>query len=709
MKKIFTLLLFATFASTISAQVAPTFNIESGTYYNPFNIELSGNNIYYTLDGSTPTTGSNLYTTAISISEFGTSTTINAASFDNGTWSEVISKTFELRVAAPVFSTKGGVYEKITDTNALKFTSETSGATIYYNERGGDPISEGSKPYGALSILATKTIKAVAFVINSKGDKVYSEISSEYYVISPIALYVSADNIENAKYLINCGDKTACSFYENTSQGNLNIIDVTSKNIYIETHEFCGFTFNSVNGGYTIRDGYGRYLYMNSDNILNASGSKPSSGAVWSVTFDNTTSQVTIKNTSKNKIIAYDTQEDRFGLYAENEIGENHELPKLYKNIEYPTITITPVDGDTLSEISKITVTCDAELKYKEGNARYAYYNVGQESSKIEFDYYEAINANTIEFGLDEPIKKSEDYKIVFPAKVFTIDPNGLAKTNKEIIMRYTIANRENLELTYSNPENNDITDSLKYLYFEFNQDIATTPEIENAIITDKNGNTYPLSKSNIDGWGNACAGNILCLMTENAILTGGEYTFILKKDYITAAENSELTIDKDYTYTFTVEESLKLESITPNHKVTYDEVKEIIITFNKAVWHSNIATIIVNDSENNRYTFTKTTKEEEKAKSLNFTTDTPITAKGIYTFTIAENSVYYEDPNSDMNEIEIMPETTFTFYVKTETSIEDINAEEEKDVIYDTLGRKVEKVTDAGIYIINGKKIIIK
>lgn len=704
MRKIFTLLLLATIAITMHAQAtSPSFTTAAGTYYNPFSIELAGSDIYYTLDGTTPTIESTKYTNAISVSEFGTTTTVKAASYANNTWSEVVSATYELKVAAPDFSVKGGVYEKLTNKEALTLSTETSGATVYYNDRGKDPKTEGSKLYGSLSILATRTINAVAFVTNSKGEKVYSDVTSEYYVISPIALFTSTNDVADGKYLINSNNKIAYSFYDNINSGNLNMKDVTVLNKYIETNEFCAFSFTSTSGGYNIQDAYGRYLYMN-NNTLCASSSKPSTGEVWSIS-SNKTSGATIKNTSTGKIIAYNSQEAAFGLYAENETS-GKELPVLYKNIEYPTITITPEDGDTLSEFSKFTVTCDAFLDYQETYKLFAYYKVGFDNTKNGFDYVDFIDDNTIEFSLEEPIKSSNDYSIVFPANIFTFDPDGLNKKNKEIIVRYTVESKEILEVTYANPANNETAESLQYLYFEFNQDINTN--ITDAAIKDKKGNEYPLTISAIDAWGSACSGNALCLKTEEPIKSSGEYTFVLKKEYVSAKENSELTIAKDQTYKITVVEGLKISSITPNSSDIYESVNSITISLNKAIFHTNLAEIIVTDSNNKSYTFTKTTTEEETT-SLTFTTATPLTDAGTYSFTIEGNVIYCENPNSDINEIESIPETVSTFIVKNPTSIENIDAEKEDTAIYDLSGRRINKISNAGIYIINNKKQLVK
>ena len=40
---------------------------------------------------------------------------------------------------------------------------------------------------------------------------------------------------------------------------------------------------------------------------------------------------------------------------------------------------------------------------------------------------------------------------------------------------------------------------------------------------------------------------------------------------------------------------------------------------------------------------------------------------------------------------------------------IEEITAGDVEKTIYDITGRRVEKITNAGIYIVNGKKVLVK
>ena len=51
----------------------------------------------------------------------------------------------------------------------------------------------------------------------------------------------------------------------------------------------------------------------------------------------------------------------------------------------------------------------------------------------------------------------------------------------------------------------------------------------------------------------------------------------------------------------------------------------------------------------------------------------------------------------------------TCTWTITGETAVEKIEVATGEQVIYDLLGRRIEKISGAGIYIVNGKKVVIK
>lgn len=613
-------------------------------------------------------------------------------------------------VAPPVFSVKGGIYTKV---EGLYFTSETPDAKVLYCKDGRNPIDEGQRLYGSSkeTVLSTTTINAVAYIKDAKGKEIFSEITSEHYVISPLSLFRLAGELNDSCYLINCGNKVATPILLPNDTGIFTPKEATFLNEeHIEINAFYGFGINVTEGGYTIQDAYGRYMYLTDDNSFHFASEKPAEGAVWNIELDKDTYSAVISNVKSGKLIAYNTQEELFSVYAESELTDSHIFPNLFAKIEYPTITVTPADGEEITEFSKFTVYCESGIEYsifgEAGSETYAYYSVGTDSKKNGFPTTTVIDENTIEFSLRKPLTSNNEYKVVFPAGVFTINPGGLNQKNEEIKLNYVLNNVNNLTVDYANPANKGSVKNLQSLYFEFNQDISISAE--GAYITDAAGKQYPLTVSDIDSWGEACGANALCLKADS-ILPAGEYTFVLKTTYVSAKDNSSVKLSKDITYNIISTEGLKVNSTTPANEATCESVSSIVVEFNKAAMHDQFIELIVTDADGKEFIFTKEEDSASEANSLTFIAQEAITAAGTYTFTIYSYDVYLEDPNS-LDGMEYIQESTFTFTVDQTSGIENVTTENGKaNIIYDLTGRRVNEITKAGIYIVNGKKILVK
>lgn len=693
------------------AVAAPTFSIEAGTHYNPFSVEIAAGKdaaIYYTLDGTEPTTESTAYSEAIAFNVFGTSATIKAIAVIDGECSNIATAGYSLEVAAPAFSVKGGVYEKLTNTTALKFTTETEGATILYNNLGGDPKTNGSKSYGSLSVLTTATINAVAFVKGSKGDSIFSDVVSEKYYISPIKPFKKATTFAAGEYIIYAEGGIATALDEAKSYDYLPQAAATAKDNFIETNEFHAFTFSEVEGGYTIQDAFGRYLYQTGTyNSFNVAKEMPESGAVWTVTIDEATGEATITNVEVNKYIQYSSQYKTYGSYATAQ--SNGFMPSLYKLSEYPTMTITPANNAVLPAFDKVTITCESGIEYNGTKNNYPYYNIGWNYTPFAFDNVTIIDENTIELSFETAIDENGEYRVIFPAGLFILNPDGLAIKNAKTQLTYTVENLNALELTYANPDNGASIKELEYLYFEFSQNIVENAN--GAVITNENGDEFPLTVTDIDGWGEQTADNALCLKTAAPITAAGNYTFILKKEYVCAEANAEVIMENDIKFTFTVTESLKITSISPIDGTEIEAIDELIIECNQEItcW---VEAFLVLDEKGTEYYFTPSSNDkngnELPPNKIRLVAQTPITTAGTYTLYIEE----YNIANTDWENQDVLKAQTFTFTFsgnKITSDIEDVKGENSGTaIIYDLQGRKVETATK-GIYILNGKKIFVK
>ncbi len=168
-----------TLSSTTVA--TPSFNPAPATYTSAQIVAItcstSDTDIYYTTNGSEPTTSSTQYSSAITISS---TTTLKARAYKSGwTASSVTSGLYEITgtVAKPTFNPAPGTYQT---PQTVTITCTTSGADIYYTFNGNDPTTSSVKYTNALSIGSTTTLKARAY----KSGWSESSVQSGIYIIN---------------------------------------------------------------------------------------------------------------------------------------------------------------------------------------------------------------------------------------------------------------------------------------------------------------------------------------------------------------------------------------------------------------------------------------------------------------------------------------------------------------------------------------------
>lgn len=157
-----------------------------GTYDPPISVALtcatSGASIYYTLDGSIPTTSSSQYTGAFSI----TSTkTVKALAVKSGMLDSLISNTIytiNAAVALPVFSLVTGTYDS---ERTSYITCATAGASIYYTTNGSTPTTSSAlyTPGQAIAVNTTMALRAIGV----KAGMNNSSVVSATYTLAALA------------------------------------------------------------------------------------------------------------------------------------------------------------------------------------------------------------------------------------------------------------------------------------------------------------------------------------------------------------------------------------------------------------------------------------------------------------------------------------------------------------------------------------------
>ncbi len=679
---------------------APTASVDPGVFYNATSVELSASDgeIHYTLDGTEPTAESPVYSGAIAIENFGI-TTIKAIAIDGEEYSDIATFVYTLKVAAPKFNAESGVYEGLGyaySTPILNIQTETTGARIQYtwtnyaNNEEGDEETKNS--YGTsvnLTIKGTTSVKATAFKVVG-NDTVWSESVTKNYTISPIKPHQAATTIANGKYLIVVKDTiVADHLYESKNYGYLytkafaNETRTNGKGEsakFIEANEFFGYTFTetATAGEFTIQDAYGRYLYMDSTFTsfnVKADASKLGDAAIWTITIDGD-GVATIVNKEKNKTFAYSTQHKSYGAYET--LGSNHIKPVLYKAIGFPTLTFSPADEETVSKFTKLTVSCAEGLANNESDELYMYYywNTDFEYNYDEnmFNLGEEVDETSFTFEPLNEERGNKNYTINIPAGVFTLNPGGFYEcTNEDMSISFTVEDNSILEITYANPADQANVGSISNLYFEFSQDIIAN--VSGAAITDDKGNTYPLSTSEIDAWGEEVQANAISFVTAEPITEPGTYTLVLKDEYFSTTSGASLGFDK--TYTFTITEPFKVTSTTPEEGSTVESLSEIILQFNKQATPMAEGFYVTN--ENGEGGIFSIDWEYAGENALRIYTDTPITAAGTYTLVIGDYNIYHMDMTTW--ETEYLAPCTFTYTISGSSLLGDVDGDGTVDV----------------------------
>ncbi len=142
---------------------APYFSPAAGTYASPQRVTVKhdapGARIFYTLDGSTPTTASPPYGGPI---EVAAATTVKARALLSGNvWSPVRTGTFTVSVLAPAFTPGAGTY---FGSRAVTIAYPSAGAKIHYTTDGSEPDANSPVYRAPVTIDTTITLKARAQV-----------------------------------------------------------------------------------------------------------------------------------------------------------------------------------------------------------------------------------------------------------------------------------------------------------------------------------------------------------------------------------------------------------------------------------------------------------------------------------------------------------------------------------------------------------------
>jgi sugar lactone lactonase YvrE len=145
----------------LPAAAAPQFLLGPGSYsYNttvPITAATPNSRIYYTTDGTTPTTSSRVYNSPVALRG---RTVLSAIAVAPETeQSHVTTATYTVPAPAPVLSPAG--FSTLAPA-AVKITNVLANATMYYTTDGSTPTTSSTRYTGPVTVSQTENLQAIA-------------------------------------------------------------------------------------------------------------------------------------------------------------------------------------------------------------------------------------------------------------------------------------------------------------------------------------------------------------------------------------------------------------------------------------------------------------------------------------------------------------------------------------------------------------------
>ena len=173
--------------TVLPAVSSPTFLPPAGSYNSAQSVSISdatpGANVYYTTDGTMPTTSSMAYTGPVTVASSESLEAIAVATGDAN--SPVASAVYAINLSPPVvsmpaFSPAAGSYNS---SQLVTLSDATSNATIYYTTNGTTPTMSSTAYTGPVTVASTETLEAIAVV---PGDAISAVAAAAYTITLPL-------------------------------------------------------------------------------------------------------------------------------------------------------------------------------------------------------------------------------------------------------------------------------------------------------------------------------------------------------------------------------------------------------------------------------------------------------------------------------------------------------------------------------------------
>lgn len=425
--------------------IEPTFSLVGGRYNSPQSLVISCDTpnalIHYTMDGTTPSVTSPIYSNPIAIT---TNVTIKAYASVNGMLdSSIVSNAYTIisnsnMVTSPTFIPKAGTY---TSGQNVIIVSATEGATIHYTTDGTTPNSTSPVYTGPLAIARTSVIKAYA----SKSGLSDSDVATaNYFIKLPVPVFSIPEGIHDSPQVLTLYSRIDGATIRYTTDGS---IPNNSSPIYSEPIQI---TQNTIIKAFAYKTGTDNsdiataeyhikvaapFFNLNEgayDSVRTITISSDTAGATIRYTTDgstpNSSSPIYVGPITISQPVKINTYASKTGLDDSDVISANYAI-----KVIAPTFSPIPVVYNTSQAVTIFCETVDAVIHYttdgSEPNVSSPTY-----TQPITINKTTTIKAYAAKAGIADSDKSVAIYKIQAASPTFSPD-SGKIDFGQQIII----------------------------------------------------------------------------------------------------------------------------------------------------------------------------------------------------------------------------------------------------------------------------------
>ena len=385
--------------------------------------------IYYTIDGSTPSTSSTEYTGTLKALNH--NTVVKAIAHKLGKSSSVASATVNISLAAPTITKSS---ESVADqTASVTLACTTANSTIYYTTNGDTPTTSSTKYTSAFTVNHGTTVKAISVKLGR------SQSASSTIYVTPKAPSISISTADGTVTITNNNSSGTIQYWTSLDATKKTYSGTFAVDYNVTVYATC--TRNSLTSSTTQKtcdiDLVKPVISYNADT---------GEGTVTCSTANSTVYYTTNNSDPKNGTVATGTIQFTHGMvvraiaYKKGKWSAEATSVTISINLATPVISISTVSAAAGTGSATITVADTSKktvlIEYSLDNSTWSTY-----SSAVSVDYSKTVYARATKLNKTTSSSKYAGSYITLAAPTVSIDDSGVvtfSKTNTGASVYYT-------------------------------------------------------------------------------------------------------------------------------------------------------------------------------------------------------------------------------------------------------------------------------